>query len=74
VVSGYLLALGLTLIPASRIGDRIGHHRLYVAGLACFTIASLACGLAPEPAQLIAARVVQGLAGPAWPWCWWRWD
>ena len=68
VVSGYLLALGLTLIPAGRIGDRIGHHRLYVAGLTLFTIASLACGLAQDPGQLIAARVVQGLgAGVFFP-------
>ncbi|HEV7653728.1 MAG TPA: MFS transporter [Mycobacteriales bacterium] len=68
VVSGYLLALGLALIPAGRIGDRIGHHRLYVAGLACFTAASLACGLARSPGQLIAARVVQGLgAGVFFP-------
>jgi EmrB/QacA subfamily drug resistance transporter len=68
VVSGYLLALGLTLIPAGRIGDRIGHHKLYVAGLSCFTVASLACGLARDPGQLIAARVVQGLgAGVFFP-------
>jgi MFS family permease len=40
VVSGYMLALGLTLIPAGRIGDRIGHHRTYVAGLTLFTLAS----------------------------------
>jgi EmrB/QacA subfamily drug resistance transporter len=68
VVSGYLLALGLALIPAGRIGDRIGHHKLYLAGLACFTLASLACGLASSPGQLIAARVVQGLgAGVFFP-------
>ena len=68
VVSGYLLALGLALIPAGRIGDRVGHHRLYVAGLALFTAASLACGLAQDPGQLIAARVVQGLgAGVFFP-------
>jgi MFS family permease len=68
IISGYLLALGLALIPAGRIGDRIGHHKLYVAGLACFTLASLACGLASSPGQLIAARVVQGLgAGVFFP-------
>ena len=65
VVSGYLLALGLTLIPAGRIGDRIGHHRMYVAGLTLFTLASLACGLAQNPAQLVAGRVVQGLGAGA---------
>ena len=61
VVSGYVLALGLGLIPAGRIGDRIGHHKLYVVGLTVFTLASLAGGLAQSPGQLIAARVVQGL-------------
>jgi EmrB/QacA subfamily drug resistance transporter len=65
VVSGYMLALGLALIPAGRIGDRIGHHRMYVAGLTLFTLASLACGLAQSPGQLIAARVVQGLGAGA---------
>jgi EmrB/QacA subfamily drug resistance transporter len=68
VVSGYMLTLGLALIPAGRIGDRIGHHRMYVAGLTLFTVASLACGLAQSPGQLIAARVVQGLgAGTFFP-------
>ena len=65
VVSGYMLTLGLALIPAGRIGDRIGHHRMYVAGLTLFTLASLACGLAQSPGQLIAARVVQGLGAGA---------
>ena len=50
-VSGYMLTLGLALIPAGRIGDRIGHHRMYVAGLTLFTLASLACGLAQSPAS-----------------------
>jgi EmrB/QacA subfamily drug resistance transporter len=65
VVSGYMLTLGLALIPAGRIGDRIGHHRMYVAGLTLFTLASLACGLAQSPGQLIAGRVVQGLGAGA---------
>jgi EmrB/QacA subfamily drug resistance transporter len=65
VVSGYMLALGLALIPAGRIGDRVGHHRMYVAGLTLFTLASLACGLAQNSGQLIAARVVQGLGAGA---------
>jgi EmrB/QacA subfamily drug resistance transporter len=65
VVSGYMLTLGLALIPAGRIGARIGHHRMYVAGLTLFTLASLGCGLARDPGQLIAARVVQGLGAGA---------
>jgi EmrB/QacA subfamily drug resistance transporter len=63
IVSGYALAFGLALIPAGRVGDRLGHKWVFVAGLALFTVASLACGLARDDVQLIAARAVQGLAG-----------
>jgi EmrB/QacA subfamily drug resistance transporter len=63
IVSGYALAFGLALIPAGRVGDRLGHKWVFVAGLALFTVASLACGLAQDDIQLIAARAVQGLAG-----------
>lgn len=63
IISGYALAFGLALIPAGRIGDRIGHKWVFIAGLALFTIASVACGLAQDSAQLIVARAVQGLAG-----------
>jgi len=63
IISGYALAFGLTLIPAGRIGDRIGHKWVYVTGVALFTLASLACGVAQSDAQLVVFRVVQGLAG-----------
>ncbi|TFC05556.1 DHA2 family efflux MFS transporter permease subunit [Cryobacterium adonitolivorans] len=63
IISGYALAFGLALIPAGRIGDRIGHKWVFFTGLALFTVASLACGLAQNDLQLIIARVVQGLAG-----------
>jgi len=63
IISGYALAFGLALIPAGRIGDRIGHKWVFFTGLALFTLASLACGLAQNELQLIVARVVQGLAG-----------
>jgi len=63
IISGYALAFGLALIPAGRIGDRIGHKWVFFTGLALFTVASLACGLAQDQLQLIVARVVQGLAG-----------
>ncbi|HEU0194501.1 MAG TPA: MFS transporter, partial [Gaiellales bacterium] len=62
IVSGYALAFGLVLVPAGRLGDRIGHKRTFVCGLAGFTIASAACGLAQSSTQLVAARAVQGLA------------
>ncbi len=68
IISGYALAYGLVLVPAGRVGDRIGHKLLFVAGLALFTVASVACGLARSPDQLVAARVLQGLgAGIFYP-------
>jgi EmrB/QacA subfamily drug resistance transporter len=63
IVSGYALAFGLALIPAGRVGDRVGHKRVFIAGLALFTIASVICGLAHTDSQLIVARAVQGLGG-----------
>lgn len=63
IISGYALAFGLVLIPAGRIGDRFGHKWVFFAGLAIFTAASLACGLAQDSTQLIIARVIQGLGG-----------
>ena len=63
IISGYALAFGLALIPAGRIGDRFGHKWVFFSGLALFTVASAACGLAQDDTQLIVARVVQGLAG-----------
>jgi len=63
IISGYALAFGLVLIPAGRLGDRIGHKWVFVTGLALFTLASVACGVAQSDLQLIVSRVVQGLAG-----------
>ncbi|HEV7742822.1 MAG TPA: MFS transporter [Pseudolysinimonas sp.] len=63
IISGYALAYGLALIPAGRIGDRIGHKPVFIVGLVIFTGASLWAGLANDSASLIVARVVQGLGG-----------
>ena len=63
IIAGYSLFFGLALIPAGRIGDRCGHKWVFFTGLALFTGASLACGLAQDGTQLIVARVIQGLAG-----------
>jgi EmrB/QacA subfamily drug resistance transporter len=62
VVSGYALAFGLALIPAGRLGDSIGRKPLYIGGLLMFLAASIGAGLAQAPAELVAARIVQGLA------------
>lgn len=63
IISGYALAYGLTLVPAGRVGDRVGHKWVFIVGLAGFTLASLWCGLASGSTELIVARVVQGLFG-----------
>lgn len=62
IVAGYELAFGVLLITGGRLGDRFGRRRLFVAGMAGFTLASALCGLAPGSETLIAARVLQGLA------------
>lgn len=63
VVNGYTLAFASLLLTGGALGDRFGARRLYLAGFALFTLASLACGLAPTGTVLIAARVAQGLGG-----------
>jgi len=63
IISGYALAFGLVLIPAGRIGDRFGHKWVFFTGLAIFTAASVACGLAQDSTSLIVARVIQGIGG-----------
>jgi MFS family permease len=61
-VSGYGVAYACTLVLGGRLGDRFGRRRLFVIGLATFTAASTACGLAPNVATLIGFRICQGLA------------
>lgn len=64
-VSGYLLALGTALAASAFLERRFGSRRVYVFSLAAFTVASALCALAPALPILIAARVLQGLAGAA---------
>ena len=63
VVNAYLLTFGGFLLLGGRLGDLFGHRRLFIAGIALFTAASLACGLAGSQAALIGARAVQGVGG-----------
>ena len=65
VLNGYLLAFASLLIVFGRLGDLMGPRRLFVVGLAVFTVASLLCGAAPSPGQLVAARIVQGVGAAA---------
>jgi len=64
VMNAYLIAFGGLLLLSGRLGDLLGRKRMFLAGIAVFTFASLACGLAAGPGMLIAARFVQG-AGAA---------
>ncbi len=61
VVNAYVLVFAVLLITAGRLGDMYGPKRLFLAGLALFTAASVACGLSRTPEQLIAARAAQGI-------------
>jgi len=65
VINGYGVVFAAALIPAGRLADRIGRRRLFLAGIVVFLLASALCGLAPNPAVLIAARVVQALGAAA---------
>ncbi|MFG1977845.1 MFS transporter [Nonomuraea fuscirosea] len=61
IVSGYLLTTGVLFVTCARIGDVIGQRRAFLLGLGWFTGASLLCGLAPDAATLVLARVGQGV-------------
>jgi DHA2 family multidrug resistance protein-like MFS transporter len=61
VVNVYQIALVATLLPLAALGEIVGHHRIYLAGLLLFTLASLACAGAWSLPSLLTARVLQGL-------------
>ena len=61
VVSSYTIAFAAFILTAGALGDRLGAKRIFMAGFAVFTAASVACAFAPNAAILIAARAVQGL-------------
>ncbi|MBW8758624.1 MAG: MFS transporter [Burkholderiales bacterium] len=65
VVLAYLLAITSLIVGAGRLGDLFGRRRLLIAGIALFTAASLACGLAGSLEALVAARALQGLGAAA---------
>ncbi|HET9094960.1 MAG TPA: MFS transporter [Solirubrobacteraceae bacterium] len=62
VVDAYLLTLGSLLLVGGSLGDVLGRRRIFMAGMAGFGAASAACAIAPDPALLVGARAVQGIA------------
>src|SRR5689334_10123560 len=65
VVNAFLVTFGSLLLLAGRIGDLVGRKRVFLAGVATFTIASLLCGIAPSEGALIGARFLQGVGAAA---------
>src|ERR687891_696910 len=63
VVNAYLITFGGFLLLGGRFGDLFGHRRLFLAGIALFTVASAVCGLSTSQEMLVIARAVQGLGG-----------
>ncbi|GAA5050627.1 MFS transporter [Nocardia callitridis] len=63
VVSGYSLAFACTLLPAARLGERVGRRTMFLTSVVAFTAASVWCGISTGAVELVAARVVQGITG-----------
>jgi EmrB/QacA subfamily drug resistance transporter len=63
ITNGYLLSLSSFILLGGSLGDRFGRRRIFVIGTIWFAVASLLCGIAPNPEVLIAARVLQGIGG-----------
>jgi MFS transporter, DHA2 family, multidrug resistance protein len=65
VINAYQLAITALLLPFAALGDRIGYHRVYLPGLVLFIIGSVACALSQSLAQIIGARMFQGIGAAA---------
>jgi MFS family permease len=61
IVAGYAISTAVLLVTGGRLGDQFGRRRVFAAGLAVFVLTSAACALAPDPAVLVAARILQGV-------------
>jgi EmrB/QacA subfamily drug resistance transporter len=65
VLDAYAVTLAALLVPAGRLGDRVGQRPVFLVGVAVFTLASLACAIAPNLAVLIVARIAQAVGAAA---------
>ncbi|WP_430649483.1 MFS transporter, partial [Bradyrhizobium uaiense] len=65
VISAYAATYAVFLITGGRLGDLLGRRRMFLTGVAGFTIASVLCGIAWSPAMLVAGRILQGLTATA---------
>jgi MFS family permease len=65
VIAGYVIPYAVFLVTGARLGDILGHRRMFLGGLVLFTLASLGCGLATSAGMLIALRFVQGTGAAA---------
>ena len=65
VIAGYVITYAVLLVTGARLGDILGHRRVFLTGLVLFTLASLGCGLATTTATLVALRFVQGAGAAA---------
>src|SRR5262245_38962591 len=61
IANAYQLAIAGTLLPLAALGDKLGYRRVYMAGLAIFTVGSLGCALSHTLPSLVAARILQGI-------------
>jgi MFS family permease len=61
VIAGYTITYAVLLVSGARLGDLLGHRRIFLVGLALFAVASLGCGLAGSTTQLVGLRLVQGV-------------
>ena len=65
IVGGYAFMYASGMVTGGRLGDLVGYRRMFMIGVATFAVASLLCGLAQSPAELVGARLLQGLTGAA---------
>src|SRR3954470_22485503 len=65
ILNAYAIVFAALLVPAGRLADRIGQKRVFIAGIAIFTVASVLCALANDTPMLVGARVIQAIGAAA---------